>query len=34
VEFEEGEIFPAMRDSGVDAARLATDLRSGDRQAS
>lgn len=34
VEFEEGEIFPAMRDSGVDPARLATDLRSGDRRAS
>jgi hemerythrin superfamily protein len=34
VEFEETEIFPAMRDSRVDATRLATELRAGDRQAS
>jgi hemerythrin superfamily protein len=34
VEFEEAEIFPAMRDSRVDADRLAADLRSGDRQVS
>jgi hemerythrin superfamily protein len=34
VEFEELEVFPAMRDCGIDAAQLATALEQGDRRAS
>lgn len=34
VEFEESELFPAMRDSRVDAGRLAAELRPGIRRAS
>ena len=34
VEFEESEVFPAMRDARVDADQLAADLRAGDRRVS